>query len=262
MVDDPSPAQPSDPAAGPEGDNGAAAEAEVQMVNRVRETLGLKEGQRIDRLIDSRVEGAISNAFGLEKGQKALEVIGTFVADEISKRNPPAPEKPDPQGDLKADLDAVKKTTRELMEAKDHAEAAALSERRRSLIRDSLDGFDINPDLKGLVTRGFVEGVEANPEVIDGELSVKDAQGAPQLFAAYLKDYFTQNKSFLAQPKFGGSGARSGGGRPATGTFDFNKSGRELTNEYAKAAKENPDGALETLNKQNDDRAARLGMPS
>ncbi len=263
-------AQPEEPGAAREegkGDTGAAPDADHmgEVVGRVRESLGLKEGQRIDRLIDRRIEGAMASAFGLKKGQSATDGISDIVARRIAEAQPGRREaKPDSNAELRQDLEDVKMVTRELTEARERAEREARDERRKSLIRDALQEFDVNPNLKGLVTRAFVQGVEADPRLAEnGESLVVEAPDGEEMpFSAYLKDYFTQNKSFLNQPRFTGSGARGGGGRTAPPeSFDFKKSGRDLVKAYGKAVAHDAEGALEALRKQNADKAAGLGIP-
>lgn len=272
MADDPAiqdggsgPPDPTD--ASGNGDAAFSDEQLSEVTGKVRESFGLKDGQRLDQMITGTVNRVVRETFGVEKDQRALDVIGNFVAKQVTEAMQPKDMggKPDPNADLKADLDAVKKTQRELLEAKEQAEQEAYNERRGSLIRDALDAFDINPDLKGLVTRGFVQGIEANPKIAEsGEgLTVADTDGAHQPFGSFLQGYFTQNKAFLTQKKFSGSGARgSGTAGPNVGTVKFSgKSGRELTKEYSEAAKVDSEAALTTLQKQNQENAARLGLP-
>lgn len=241
------------------------------IVGSVRESFGLADGQRIDQMVAGASARIFRESFGLKKGQNAIDVLGTMMSERISEAakasSTPAQNgaEDDANAALRQDLEAVKKTANELAEAKQASDRAAYNERRKGLIRDALADFDINPNVKGLVTRSFLLGVEADPQVSEDDseaLVIKMADGTLRVFGEFLKDYFTENKSFLTQKAFTGSGPKGGDGRPATpATLDFKKSGRELGKEYAQAAEQDSEGALEALRAHNAETAKRLGVP-
>lgn len=257
-------------------DGGGSPETSMsidEVAAKVQESFGLRDGQRIDNMITGAADRAVRKMFGLEKGQNALDRIGSLVGDKITEamkasETPASGDNGEDQKviELRQDLDAVRKTANELATAKEEADKKATGERRRGLIRDSLAEFDIHPNLKNLVTRGFLHGVEADPQVSEDDdevlvIAMKD--GTTRTFNEYLKSYFAENKSFLSQERRTGSGARGGGGRPASSgsITDFKSSGKQLVKDYDKAAKENPEGALEGIQKKGRELAEKMGIP-
>ena len=260
-------------------DEAATAALTKSVTGAVIESLGLKSGQTLQAMVNTTAQQATLDAIGIKEGQDAKEYFSGIIKDAVSgsddadaDANAGTGDDDAPKGDsaLRTEFQEIKAQTKSLIEDRDKAVRDATNSRRSGAIRDLLDTFDMRKEMKSMVTKSFENGLDGPALDMDdeGNLTVKDDNGAPRDAKAYLDDYFKTNAWMLNSMRKKGSGPGKGTTKPADAPAlaTDQKTGRLLTglalvDSYAKLAESDADGALEALQKSNRERAAALGMP-
>lgn len=251
----------------------AQAEHVKAVANAVRESFGLKEGERLDDkmrgMATSSMNHQLKEQFGLKEGQTISDVIADAV--KASQEQETLPKK---KGDTAAqELESMRGIMSQLKEdhAADKQERAAdkqelADERRTNLIRTELDKFPIADFVKKTLFRAFDGGSEANPELAEGgKAVVVDVSGHKVPFSEFLGQYFKSNDEFLKAEEHRGTSAKGSDSSRKNGKFEFDIS-KYYSNDgddLQKEMRDNPDGAEEregTIKKSVNERLKAMGL--
>ena len=248
------------------GSNSLSDEQLGAVADKVRVSLGLSEGQKLNDMVTGTVNMTVRSTFGLEKGDNAMEKIGATIAATLLPQLKPKDDKGGSKGDagkdgeiaeLKKQVEDVTGLANDLKTQAEGAVTQGLIERRNSLVRTALGEFQISTPVKDLVINHFLS--QSGPRLSeDGkELVMIDANDATTPFAAHLKDYFVKNTAFIQSQNFLGSGADGGNGAGGGGgAYDpKTATSRAGADNFAAASANDPEGTIKKLQDSNKQKA-------
>lgn len=253
MVDDPAAGGSLDPAKKDGGDGGADGVLTREAVQGMI-TEGFKAGRESMMTdVNTAITGATKRQVKeLTESEDFGKAIGGHVAEAVKAAAAPPPDEPTKVQSLEESLVATQGVLNEEIQKRKVADAKASEGERITAIGDMLKGQNIDPNhavnFRTLVANGHLDGLNATPRLVDGQLVYASADGLTKPASEIMSDYLKTNSHWLSRFTAAGGGAPGSNPNAAPLSSDYavdpSSQGQKATID---ALKTNPEAATKAI---------------